>query len=360
MIGLRCGFRTFFRKSEKERPMRLHTHVSSLATIQYFSRMATSWLGQTDFPGLLTLWNKGKLDAVLSVTPVDDPSAYGIVVVDRDKVTGLIEKPTPEQSTSKLVNCGVYIVGPKIWDAIDRTGLSSRGEYRLTDSAMILIKQGNVGAYRLPSWWLDIGKPWDLLRANELVLSMAVRRIEGEVEEGAVIKGNVIVERGAIIKSGAYVEGPAFIGSDCVVGPNCYIRASTTLCKGVRIGNAVEVKNSIIMEGTHVGHLSYVGDSIMGRKSNFGAGTITANLRHDDQPVRVTVKNQRLSSGRRKMGAIIGDNVKTGIGTLLSPGVVIHQGARTGIGVIVDKDIPPGVLVVAEEPKRIIDMNPER
>ncbi len=60
------------------------------------------------------------------------------------------------------------------------------------------------------------------------------------------------------------------------------------------------------------------------------------------------------------MGAIIGDNVKTGIGTLLSPGVVIHQGARTGIGVIVDKDIPPGVLVVAEEPKRIIDMNPER
>jgi bifunctional UDP-N-acetylglucosamine pyrophosphorylase/glucosamine-1-phosphate N-acetyltransferase len=317
-------------------------------------------VGPDSYPGLLTMWSKGKLDAVLSVTPVDDPSSYGIVVVDHDKVTGLIEKPTPEQSSTKLVNAGIYILGPKIWNAIDRTGLSSRGEYELTDSVMMLIKQGNVGAYSLPSWWLDIGKPWDLLRANELVLSMAVRRIEGDIEEGAVIKGNAIVERGATIKSGAYVEGPAFIGSGCVVGPNCYIRASTTLCNGVRIGNAVEVKNSIIMEETHVGHLSYVGDSIIGRKSNFGAGTITANLRHDDQPVRVTIKNQRVSSGRRKMGAIIGDNVKTGIGTLLSPGVVIHQGARTGIGVIVDKDIPPGVLVVAEEPKRIIDMNPER
>jgi bifunctional UDP-N-acetylglucosamine pyrophosphorylase/glucosamine-1-phosphate N-acetyltransferase len=127
----------------------------------------------------------------------------------------------------------------------------------------------------------------------------------------------------------------------------------------VRIGNAVEVKNSIIMDETHVGHLSYVGDTIIGRKSNLGAGTITANLRHDDQPVWVTVKNHRVSSGRRKMGAIIGDDVKTGIGTLLSPGVVIHQGARTGIGVIVDKDIPPGVLLMTEETKKTTQLNPE-
>lgn len=316
-------------------------------------------VGPNTFPGLMTLYGRGKLDMILSVTPIEDPSPYGVVTVDHDKATGLIEKPTPEQSNSKLVNAGVYIAGPKIWDAIDRTKLSSRGEFEITDSIAMLIKQGSVGAYHLPSWWLDVGKPWDLLKANELVLSTAVRRIEGEIEQGAIIKGNVIVERGTSIKSGAYIEGPAFIGSGCVVGPNCYIRASTSLCSGVRIGNAVEVKNSIIMDGTHVGHLSYVGDSVIGRKSNFGAGTITANLRHDDQPVWVTVKNQRMSSGRRKMGAVIGDDVKTGIGTLLSPGVIVHQGARTGIGVIVDKDIPPGVLVVADGPKKIVQLNPE-
>jgi acetyltransferase-like isoleucine patch superfamily enzyme len=89
---------------------------------------------------------------------------------------------------------------------------------------------------------------------------------------------------------------------------------------------------------------------------NFGAGTITANLRHDDEHVRVMIKGQRVSSGRRKMGAIIGDDVKTGIGTSISPGVVIHQNARTGIGVIVDKDIPADTLVIADQPKRSIDL----
>ena len=316
-------------------------------------------VGPGTFPGLMTMHGKGKFEMLLSVTPIEDPSSYGVVIVDHDKATGIIEKPTPEQSSSKLVNAGVYVAGPKIWDAIGRTGLSSRGEYEITDSIMMLIKQGIAGVYHLPSWWLDVGKPWDLLKANELVLGAAVRRIEGDIEEGATIKGNVIIERGATIKSGAYIEGPAFIGQGCVIGPNCYIRATTSLGRGVRIGNAVEVKNSIVMDETHIGHLSYVGDSIIGRKSNFGAGTITANLRHDDQPVWVTVKNQRVSSGRRKMGAIIGDGVKTGVGTLLSPGVVIHQGARTGIGVIVDKDIPPGVLVLAEESKKTIQMNPE-
>ena len=110
------------------------------------------------------------------------------------------------------------------------------------------------------------------------------------------------------------------------------------------------------MENTNVGHLSYVGDSIIGRGSNFGAGTITANLRHDDQAVKSTLKGKRVSSGRRKLGAIIGDNVKTGIGTSIAPGIVMHQGSRTGIGVIVDRDIEPNKLVIAKQDQTTIDL----
>ncbi|MHA1577807.1 MAG: bifunctional sugar-1-phosphate nucleotidylyltransferase/acetyltransferase, partial [Candidatus Thorarchaeota archaeon] len=102
---------------------------------------------------------------------------------------------------------------------------------------------------------------------------------------------------------------------------------------------------------TNVSHLSYVGDTIIGRKSNVGAGTIIANLRHDNKAVQVTVKGKRISSGRRKLGAIIADDVKTGIGTSISPGIVIHQGARIGIGVIVDRDIEAHTLVVADQTK---------
>jgi bifunctional UDP-N-acetylglucosamine pyrophosphorylase/glucosamine-1-phosphate N-acetyltransferase len=159
------------------------------------------------------------------------------------------------------------------------------------------------------------------------------------------------------IKTGAYIEGPALIGENAVIGPNCYIRAYTSIGKNVKIGNAVEIKNSIIMDNTNVGHLSYVGDSVIGRESNFGAGTITANLRHDNADISVTVKGKRVSSGRRKLGAIIGDNVKTGIGTSISPGVILHQGVRTGIGVIVDRDIEANTLVIAKQDQRIIDLD---
>lgn len=314
-------------------------------------------LGPGSFDGLIKYHKVGKYDMTLSVWPIEDPSAYGVVEVKEGKAIRLIEKPTKDQLVSNLANAGLYIIGESLWDAIRDTKPSQRGELEITDSIEMIIRRNNVGAYILPSWWIDVGKPWELLEANKLVLSHAERRIEGSVEEGAVIKGETIVEKSAVIKSGAYIEGPAYIGPDCVIGPNCYIRSNTALEKKVKIGNAVEIKNSIIMEGTNVGHLSYVGDSIIGRESNFGAGTITANLRHDDRAINTTVKGERVSSGRRKLGAIIGDNVKTGIGTSIAPGVVIHQGARTGIGVIIDRDIGPNKLVIAEQKQSIIEMD---
>ncbi|TFG96452.1 glucose-1-phosphate thymidylyltransferase [Candidatus Thorarchaeota archaeon] len=314
-------------------------------------------LGPGSFEGLISYHQKGGYGLTLSVRPVDDPSEYGVVAVEDGKAVKLIEKPTKDQEISNLVNAGLYVVNKSLMDAISETKLSPRREYEITDSIGMLIEKGNVGGYMLPSWWLDIGKPWDLLVANEKILSQTPGKIEGTVEECAVIKGETTVQKGAIIKSGAYIEGPAIIGENSVIGPNCYIRAHTAIGNNVRIGNAVEIKNSIIMDGTNIGHLSYVGDSVIGRSSNFGAGTITANLRHDNGDISVTVKDKRVSSGRRKLGAIIGDNVKTGIGTSISPGIVIHQGARTGIGVIVFRDIKPFEMVIARQEQKIIELD---
>ena len=233
--------------------------------------------GPGTFEGLIKQHESKSLDLTLSVITIEDPTAYGIVVVKDEKATGLIEKPTKDQlQFSNLVNAGIYALGPSLWDAIDKTKPSSRGEYEITDSIRMLIDKGTVGAFTIPSWWLDVGKPWDLLNANKFILDSTETRIEGTVEEGAVIKGTAIVESNATVRSGAYIEGPIYIGEESIVGPNCYIRAHTTLCKKVKIGNAVEIKNSIIMDYTNVGHLSYVGDSIIGQRSNFGAGTITA------------------------------------------------------------------------------------
>jgi bifunctional UDP-N-acetylglucosamine pyrophosphorylase/glucosamine-1-phosphate N-acetyltransferase len=312
-------------------------------------------VGHGTFEGLIGYHDKGGYDFTLTTIPIEDPSEYGVAVVKKGKATLLIEKPKPEEMVSNLVSAGVFAITNALWEAIDKTKISSRGEIEITDSISTLIEKGNVGAYALPSWWMDVGKPWDLLEANRLILEKEQKRIEGTVENGAMIKGNAIIEQGAIIKSGAYIEGPVFIGENSIVGPNCYIRAYTSLGKKVKIGNAVEIKNSIIMDDTNVGHLSYVGDSIIGQRSNFGAGTITANLRHDDRLIFVTVKGERFNSKRRKLGAIIGDDVKTGIGTSISPGVVIHQGGRTGVGVIVERDIEANKLVITKQEQVTMD-----
>jgi len=316
-------------------------------------------VGPETFEKLIKQHEKRKASLTLSVFPVKDPSAYGVVSVEGNMVKDLIEKPREDQMVSNLVNAGVYAAGPELWDAIAKTKKSDREEYEITDSIMMLVHMGKVEAFTIENWWIDVGKPWDLLEANELIMKGAIRQIAGKVEDGATIKGSVVIDPSAHIKSGAYIEGPVYIGPECVVGPNCYIRAHTVLVARVKIGNAVEIKNSIIMEDTNVGHLSYVGDSVIGRYSNFGAGTITANLRHDDQSVKVTVKDRRVDSGRRKLGAIISDNVKTGIGTSIAPGVVIATGARTGVGTIVEKDIGENVLVRPRQETETIHLNPE-
>ena len=135
------------------------------------------------------------------------------------------------------------------------------------------------------------------------------------------------------------IEGDVIIGADCKIGPNCYLRGATTIGDRCHVGQAVEIKNSILMDGTNVGHLSYVGDSILGRKVNFGAGTLTSNLRHDGRNHRTLVAGELVDTGRRKFGAVVGDGVHTGIHTSIYPGRKLAAGTTTRPGDIVRTDL---------------------
>ena len=180
--------------------------------------------------------------------------------------------------------------------------------------------------------WIEIGRPWDILEVNALLMKDLKSKNDGEVEDGVTLKGNVSIGKGTKVRSGAYIEGPVIIGKDCDIGPNCYIRPRTCLGDRVRVGNAVEVKNSTIMNDTKVGHLSYLGDSVVGQRCNFGAGTIASNLRHDKGNVWSYIKGKAVDSGRRKLGVIMGNDVKTGIHTSIYPGTVIEAGCRSRPG----------------------------
>ena len=273
-------------------------------------------------------------DAVITVKEVENPSDFGVIEISGERVTKIIEKP--EVPPTDLANAGIYLFDDSIFDFIDKTTLSERGELEITDSLQMLIDSGaNVGYEILEHDWIDVGRPWDMLDANELLLQDVKAECNGLVEPNATLIGEVVVGEGTLIRNGAYIIGPVVIGNDCDIGPNCFIRPSTSIGNGVRIGNAVEVKNSIIMDNTHVGHLSYVGDSIVGQECNFGAGTKVANLRHDGRNVRVTLGYQFLDSGRRKLGVIMGDGVHTAINTSINVGTVIESGGFTKPGEVV-------------------------
>ncbi|MCZ7398421.1 MAG: sugar phosphate nucleotidyltransferase [Candidatus Methanoperedens sp.] len=274
---------------------------------------------------------KQSRDVVMTARRVDNPSEFGVLEVEDDRVLRIIEKP--EKPPTNLANAGIYVFPLAIFDAINKTALSARKEYEITESLQLLIDEGiDVGFLTLSGNWLDIGRPWDLLDANEYFLSGLQPEIKGEIEPLATLKGNVSVGEGTIVRNGSYIVGPVIIGKNCDIGPNCYIRPSTSIGDDVRIGNAVEIKNSIIMNGTHIGHLSYVGDSIIGERCNFGAGTKVANLRHDDRTIRVRLKGKLTDSGRRKLGTIMGDDVHTGINSMINVGAVVESGAMIAPG----------------------------
>ncbi len=184
--------------------------------------------------------------------------------------------------------------------------------------------------------------PWDLLRANELhVAALGESDIRGDVHPLAVVEGTVSIGPGTRLLPGVVIEGNVIIGADCKIGPNCYLRGNTSIGDGCHIGNAVEIKNSILLSNTNVGHLSYVGDSVLGEKVNFGAGTMTSNLRHDGQTHRTLVGDSLVDTGRRKFGCIVGDGVHTGINTSIYPGRKLFPGTSTRPGEIVQRDIHP-------------------
>jgi UDP-N-acetylglucosamine diphosphorylase/glucosamine-1-phosphate N-acetyltransferase len=287
-------------------------------------------IGRDDIARVLN--NSG---TTLSVIEVEDSLGLGMVEFKGGKVVRIYEK-TQKPPTS-MANTGLYMFTPDIFGVISKTEKSPRGEYEITGSVQLLLEAGYDISYQEIKSWFNLTYPWDLLTANESLLAGVEPQNLGEVEDNVVLNGPITVGRNTVIRSGSYIMGPVIIGDDCDIGPNCYIRPATSIGDGCHIGAAVEVKNSIIMRGTKIPHHNYVGDSVIGEQCNFGAGTKIANLRLDKKNIRAA----GIDTGRRKLGAIIGDHVETGINASINVGSVIGNNAFIGLGAVVNGVVLP-------------------
>jgi len=260
----------------------------------------------------------------MAVVQVEDVSRYGEVIFRDGKLVNIKEK---SGSGSGFVNAGIYHFDPTILDFIEKTEESNRGEFELTDSIMMLNRSEKVRVVPVNGYWNDIGYPWDYIDANMYMLNK-IGFSAGENTE---------------IWSNATIRKPVVIGSDCKI-KNCVIEKSV-VGDGCVIGEFSIVKRSIVMNKSKVPHLNYVADSVIAEGCNLGAGTKIANLRFDDANVKVTIKGKRIDSGRRKLGAFIGYNVKTGINVSIYPSVKIGSDSWIEAEVSVKKDVEKGSFV---------------
>ena len=184
--------------------------------------------------------------------------------------------------------------------------------------------------------------PWEVLpKISSFILELGKTLSEDEYEKRGE---NVWIAKSAKVASTAFINGPAIIGKDAEVRHCAFIRGNAIVGEGAVVGNSTELKNVILFNKVQVPHYNYVGDSILGYKSHMGAGSITSNVKSDKKLVVVKNKDEKIETGLKKFGAMLGDCVEVGCGSVLNPGTVI--GKNTNIyplssvrGVIKEKSI---------------------
>lgn len=278
---------------------------------------------------------------------VPDGSRYGVLKARAGRLVSLREKP--KGAGPALVNTGLYRVPVEALRQARDLAPSPRGELEFTDVVAAWARRPGVRVVRTRGW-LDVGAPWDLLEAAarlvpaQLDATLKGKRTggAGTVEAGVQVRGRLFVSEDAVVKSGTYVEGDAWVGPGSTVGPNAYLRGPVSIGAGCKVGAATEVKASVLLDGAKAPHLSYVGDSVLGAGCNLGAGTVVANLRHDEANVRVTHRGAKVDTGRKKLGAIVGDGAKTGINASLNPGTILGPGVLVDAGAFVRGTVESG------------------
>ncbi len=165
--------------------------------------------------------------------------------------------------------------------------------------------------------------PWEVLsKIKDFIINLGENLNNEEYDK---VGENVWIAKSAKVAKSAYINGPAIIGKNAEVRHCAFIRGNAIVGENAVVGNSTELKNVILFNNVQVPHYNYVGDSILGYKSHMGAGSITSNVKSDKKLVIVKSEDEKIETGLKKFGAMLGDNVEVGCGSVLNPGTVIGK-----------------------------------
>lgn len=196
---------------------------------------------------------------------------------------------------------------------------------------------------------LDPERPWDLLGEplDAALAALPSQALEIALDPRVIVAGDrIAVGAGTRIAAGVTLHGPLRIGRDCDIRPGAFLRGGVWLGDGCVVGANVEVKRSILLDAAQAPHLNYVGDSILGHGVNLGAGAVLSNFRHDGREISIPEGESRIATGRRKLGALLGDGVAVGCNSVLNPGTIVGAGTQIYTGVQLRAGIYPANSIV--------------
>lgn len=291
---------------------------------------------------------KNEANLVLVGRKVSEPWRFGVMRFDGDgRLTGVIEKPPAGQEPSDVAVVGVYYFSPEIFQCIRDTPLGT--DDQLERAYQLLIDRGRAAYVEYDGLFESYKYPWNLLTMGDLLLEEKISKQQisssAKISERAIIGENVIIEDNVRVFENAVIRGPAYIGASSVIGNNAMVWGGCSFGPGCVIGFGSEIKHSIFGRNVWT-HRSYVGDSIVSDNCSFGAGTITANFRFDEDEVPVNVGDQRLSTGSNKFGVIMAEGCRTGSNSVLMPGAKIGPNSIVGPGVTLLEDLPPNKIAL--------------
>jgi UDP-N-acetylglucosamine diphosphorylase/glucosamine-1-phosphate N-acetyltransferase len=283
------------------------------------------------------------------------PGGY-LVLNSADGLEHIVEKPKPGEEPSQLVNILVHLHSDskKLLDYIGQVKTSRDDVYECALDK--LVKDGHeIKVIAYDDFWAPVKYPWHIFDVVKYVLDSGKPRISRSalISPKATIGGKVVIGDGARVLENAVIRGPAYIGNGTLIGNNVLVRDYSHIGADCVIGYGTEVKSSYIDDGCWI-HSSYIGDSLIGKKCSFGAGTVLANFRFDEENVSVKVGRELINTGRDKLGAIIGDDCKTGINASVMPGTKIGPNSIVGSHVCLAEDLGPEKMILSQQRYRTL------
>ncbi len=177
----------------------------------------------------------------------------------------------------------------------------------------------------------DLVNLWDIIKRIQkgYVAKTVKPQIQGMVEDGAILKGeDIFIGRNSKVQAGAMIIGPCILGNNVEVRHGAYIRGHVIAGDGAVIGHATEIVRSVMLPGAKAPHFNYVGDSILGTKVNLGAGTKLSNLKNDVTEIILRINGEKIQTGMKKFGAILGDECMLGCNSVTNPGTILGPGCK--------------------------------